>query len=138
MFIASKLAIWSSAKQFRSQKWWERQGDVYNRLLENLAIIKHCVAAKLAYERRPDYMLGPSKLLVEQLAGAGAEVEKIAAMGPYYLSDAASKAVDKFVAGWGIDTGCGPEDEYERHLKTVCESMMIIREEANKALGLSA
>jgi hypothetical protein len=136
MFVASKLAVSSSLKQFRSQKWWERQGDVYNRLLENLAVIKHCVGAWLDHERRPDYMLGPSKLLEEQLANAAAEVEKIGAVGPYYLSAAASKAVDKFVAGWGVHLGGGDEDEYERHLKTINESMAILREEASKSLGL--
>lgn len=136
MFVASKLAVSSSLKQFRSQKWWERQGDVYNRLLENLAVIKHCVGAWLEHERHPDYMHGASKLLEGQLASAVAEVEKIAAVGPYYLSEAASRAVDKFVNGWSIDTGCGNEDEYERHLQTIDESMAVIREEAGKSLGL--
>ena len=138
MFFASKLAISSSIKQFRSQKWWERQGDVYNRLLENLAIIKHCVAARLEYDRHPDYMLGPNKLLEGQIENAAAEIAKIGAMGPYYLTEAASKSVDAFLKEWSIDTGCGPEDEYRRRLEAVGASMTIIRQEANKALGLAS
>jgi hypothetical protein len=81
-------------------------------------------------------MCGPSKLLEEQLASAVAEVEKIGAVGPYYLSEPASKAVDKFVAGWNVDLGCGNEDEYARHLQTIDESMAIVRKEAGKSLGL--
>lgn len=130
MFVASKLTVSASVKQFRSQKWWERQGDVYNRLLENLAVVKHCVGAWLEHERHPQYMCGPSKLLEEQLASAVAEVEKIGAVGPYYLSEAASKAVDKFVDGWSVDLGCGNEDEYERHLQTIDESMPIVQAKA--------
>jgi len=138
MFVASKLAIRGSIKQFRSQKWWERQGDVYNRLLENLAIIKHCVAARLEHARHPDYMLPPNQLLEEQLATAAAEVEKIGGVGPYYLSETASQAVGKFLAGWSVDTGIGPEDQDQWHLTTVSEAMKIIRKEATKALDVLA
>jgi hypothetical protein len=134
MFIASKLAVSSSIKQFRSQKWWDRQGETYNRILESLAVIKHGVATRLNHELEPRYALEPSELLESQEATASAEVAKLAAMGPYYLSEAASAALDKVVAQLGIDPGISLESEYSQRLNTLNECMTVLRTEAHKSL----
>lgn len=135
MVVGPWIAVRWSIKQFRSQKWLERQGEVYSRLLENLAIIRHCVTTELNYYLRPDYQLGPNKLLDAQLGSATAEVQKIAAMGAYYLSEEASKSVDKFSNSWNVNLGCGDEDEYTRHVKSVNETITVVRNEAKKNLG---
>ncbi len=114
MFVGPWLAVRSSLKQFRSQKWWERQGEVYGQVLENLAVVKHSVTAKLDYERHPDFMVGPSPLVESQVEPAVAKLIQIAATGPYYLSEEASHALDKFVKEWGMDLGSGKIDELGR------------------------
>lgn len=135
LYVGPKLAVRRSLEQFRSQKWWERQGDTYNQILETLGTVKHCVSQTLECERH-DYMIEPSKLLIEQSVAAVARLVQIAAVGPYYISEEASKALDKFVIDWSTDGGLAPSDEYERHLKTINESLDVIRSEARKHLSM--
>jgi hypothetical protein len=135
MFVGPWLAVKSSLKQFKSQRWHERQGEFYEQILENLAIVTHVVGALLEHELHPDYALGPTAIVRDQLAPAAAKLAAMAAIGPYYISDSASRALNRFVGGWGIDTGCGLTDEYERNLRDATSALGIIRSEAQRNLG---
>ncbi|SRR5712692_2606090 len=128
--LAPYLAVRLSLKRFRSEKWWELQTQTYYRTLENLAIIKHSIERTLENLLHPDYADAPSKILQEQVPLASAELAKIAATGPCYISKAASDALDTFIAIWNIDFGGGPESDYDQYLEAAKKCMEVVRREA--------
>jgi hypothetical protein len=78
-------------------------------------------------------MLGPNKILEGQFPQALAEVEKIASVGPLYISEAASEAVVKFSKAYSIDFGEGVEGDIPRHLEAANRCLEIVRKEAGRA-----
>jgi hypothetical protein len=132
-FLAAWLAVKWSLRRFRSEKWWELQSDAYKQLLENLAIVKHCVERELNYSQHPEVMLGPSGVLEEQFPQALAELHKVAAVGPLYISEGASEALEKFSNAFGIDFGEGMEGDMPRRLEAAKQCLKIVRKEAEIA-----
>jgi hypothetical protein len=99
-------------------------------LLENLAIIKHCVERDLRYRQHPDVMVGANEVLEERLPQAMAEVELIAAMGPLYISETASAALVQFSKNYCIDLGEGVNGDIPRLLEAANQCLKVVREEA--------
>jgi hypothetical protein len=134
LYLGPKFAVRRAIEQFREQTWWGKQQEAYTQVLENLAVIKHCMAAQLNHLKHPDFMLAPHVQFLQQTPQAGVKLQHLAALGPYYLSETASEALDKFVAEWGIETGLGEAEECERKLQGSIAALSIIRREANDNL----
>ena len=62
-----------------------------------------------------------------------AEVEKIAAVGPLYVSEAASEAVVKFSKAYSIDLGEEVEGDIPRRLEAANRCLEKARKEAERA-----
>jgi hypothetical protein len=129
-FLAS---LWS-VRAFRSQKWWELRIQTYLGLLENLAIIKHFYERSIEQMDYPTWAYGPNETLAGRLTAARAEVAKVAAMGALHISPKASDALDKLVALFGVDLGCGPESDFPEYLKATKECLDRVRKEAEHDL----
>jgi len=128
-FIGPRLAVWSSLRQFQSQKWHERQIETYTELLERLAIMVHWAGASTEASAG-SWATGPNSKLTEQLPEAVGRVSKIAAMGPFLISEEVSKALDRVVGRWYLNTGCGPHDECEEMHDEAKRCLEIVRSEA--------
>ena len=130
--VAAYLAVRWSLRRFRSERWWELQSQTYCRLLENLAILKHCFERCVENLRHPDYADGPNTRLTERVPSARAEIEKIAAMGALYISKEASDELDRCLGIVNIRFGTGSDEE--TYLEAVSKCVERVRKEALMAL----
>ena len=88
-----KLAL----RRFQAEKWWELQSSTYVRALEDLAVIKYCFAAHCDAFTVPVANRRPSEQLENETTRAFLDLEKIASVGPYILSETAIGAVCKVI-----------------------------------------
>jgi hypothetical protein len=94
LVLGPRLAVKRAIEQFRSTKWWEKQQQTYDALLEAVSIIRydaaaHCEAIELARD------MYQSDFLRDKLKLAHHEVEEHAAQGAYLISQNAAAAVRK-------------------------------------------
>ena len=134
LFVGPLIAVKLAMKRFRSEKWWEIQSQKYNHLIDNLAIIKHYLDAKVEYYAHPDYACKPESTLKDQSFSAASAIATLAATGNHYLSNEASNSLRKCVGALSIDFGWGDEEaEAKQYLEAVDDCVGILTREARRA-----
>ncbi len=128
--FAVRWAVKLAVQRYKAEKQWELQSQTYIRALESLAIIKHLYAVSYDEQTQPSEYLGATDKLREASASALLDLEKIAAVGPYFLSQTAIDALNKVVSG-RYDTLDGPLHEYfDGMYKRAKSALEIVRGEA--------
>ena len=145
--LAVRLALW----RFHSEKWWERKAELYSRLLEALFEI-------LDYNGKwlEDYQMGDQEvhLTPEQIAKKNAknealldrqqkaktEVDKIAIIGAFIVSDAVADDLLSFQKAEREAWGEIRENDVYSGVEQVCagaqQCIRAVREDAKEDLGL--
>jgi hypothetical protein len=134
MFFGPWLAVRLSLRQFRSQKWWERQQEAYTTLLESLSVILNF------YETHFDALIHgegwrPGSDVFQRLKDARYQLEKYSAIGAYLISDEASEALRLYHRKtYRADEGCD-EDKYFQILSSeAAKCIHVLKAEAKKEL----
>ena len=91
LYIGPKLAVRRSLEQFRSQKWWERQHEMYTNILEDLSAICAYTTNRM---NAPAERITPE--LVERVTLARHRLELTALTGAYLVSETAAKALLRY------------------------------------------
>ena len=126
LFVGPRIAVRLSLKQFRSQKWWERQNEVYTQLLEDLSMDE--------IETRSEYNPGPE--IVAAAARAKHRVEQQSVTGAYIISEPAASALTKYQrASYKADAESHPHDAYDIRSSAAKECLEVIKIEATTVLS---
>jgi hypothetical protein len=130
-FITARLSL----RQFRSQRWWERQAEAYSSIMEKLTLLQYLLG--LWYDDALDVGRIPEAgrdELNRRFAEAREGIIRAAAAGSYIISATAAdalarlaKALEKQQGDWFREIG--------EHFAAVKEAIARIRECAKKDLG---
>ena len=134
MYVGPKLAIHYSLRQFRSQKWWEKQEEAYRILLESLSIIRYyygncldCLFTNSEYN--------PGEDAKTALTKARHVLEVYTATGAYLIS---AKAADALL-GYYRDLNKADEHNRASVFNTIHDAaakcIQVIRDEAKQNLA---
>ena len=135
LYVGPKLAVKRSLEQFRSQKWWERQQEVYTQLLEDLSIIySHDLDVMDQIETENNYKLTTE--ISGMITSARHRVERLSVTGAYMISEAAACALTKYQrASYRADAESHPHAACDIESSAAKECLEIIKQEAKKALS---
>jgi hypothetical protein len=124
------VAVWLSLKQFRSQKWWERQEQTYTVLLASLSFIQFCSTQEYNKFRNQVSYYTLTKADVNRLKLSRQNLQELRMSGGYIISDKTAAAVNEFLQIYDFDEW----DDPEKHLNAVNECINIVKDEAIGAL----
>ena len=135
LFVGPRIAVRLSLKQFRSQKWWESQNEVYTQLLEDLSMIySYHINLMDEIETRSEYNPGPE--IVAAAARAKHRVEQQSVTGAYIISEPAASALTKYQrASYKADAESHPHDAYDIRSSAAKECLEVIKIEATTVLS---
>jgi len=131
--VTAVLTVRLSIKQFRSQRWWERQLQAYTDILDALTVLDNALAlhlrAAVTGSEMPEERL---KVLAEETLHSGNLLRRAAAAGDFLISDAAHKALEMVNTEDHTDQGWYSFLEVERERVRHC--IAVIRAEARREL----
>lgn len=129
MLIGPWIAVKLSLRQFRSQRWWEKQADAYTRLLEALYIMQWNLGET---ENQLLRLKSNHISLPESSEQTLTTLARIAATGGYVISEAAAKAVETFLSSYSGNVAEDPMKEIDISYDAIKACIVIVKEEAVK------
>ena len=128
------IAVQLSLRQFRSQKWWERQEQVYTEALTYLSFIRFCLLQSHSeLVSAPFYKLTETETARQREYGQ--KLHDISLIGGYLISEQASLAIEHFYHIYESPVERdNPYDDISEMLYTVDKCIKIVKEEAIKEL----
>jgi hypothetical protein len=135
MGVGPWLAVRWSLKQFRSQKWWERQQEVYTQLLEDLSVIySHDMGVMDEIETGNKYM--PALEVGAMVTSAKHRIERLSITGAYIISEVTASALMKYQrASYKADAESHPHDACEIESSAAKDCLEVIKKEAISLLS---
>jgi hypothetical protein len=132
-FVGPRLAVQLSLRQFRTQKWWERQQEAYTTLLESLSVILYYYQAHFdTYCRGEGW--NPNAQVIEDVRQARYRLEQSSATGAYLVSDVAADALRKFHESVNMENFV-PDQEFFRTFRDEAQKcIQVLKSEAKKDL----
>ena len=107
LFVGPRIAVKLSLRQFRSQKWWERQQAAYTEMLEDLSVVfSYHVNLMDTIETGSKYNRTPQ--VTERVSLARDRLERQSATGAYMISDKTAEALIKYQRQSYIADHCCP------------------------------
>jgi hypothetical protein len=133
MFVGPWLAVKWSLKQFRSEKWWEKQYETYSAILEHLSVIQYnsanyCEGIELRYT------YAPGDAVKQKMSLACSELDKYTAQEAYLISDAAAEALRSYQREAWAAPEDSPHDAHEKSYAAAKKCIAVLTAEAKKLL----
>lgn len=130
----SWITVQLSVNKFRSERWWERKVDAYERVIEALHHIKAVETVELHYaEQMRDVPEERDRELAERVKPAYEEMRKVFDVGAFQLSAKAYARIMEFneerEAAWEANLGYATVDLSLHAAETCLKDFIVIARE---------
>lgn len=128
VFVGPWAAVKLSIHQFRAQKWWEKQVDVYFQLLQALSGLKWSCTQHYNHEIGLRNFADDSVNRCDELK----VLTNVVSYGSYIVSEATTTAVTDLLEMFYNPAGTSKHQIVENELAAVENCLKAVRREANR------